>query len=151
MNQNRKSLNRSESGQSLVEFALVLPMLLVVMFMITEFGRALYQYNILAQATREGARRAVVSSEGVAESVGEERMDSLLTKANLDLNTVATDVEILSNYGGSNRKVVRVSASKSFDWILSGPVPVNPQGSQTVSPAGGLILRAETVMQGEAF
>ena len=40
-------------------------MLLVVMFMVTEFGRAMYQYNVLAQATREGARVAVVSAEAL--------------------------------------------------------------------------------------
>ena len=45
---------RDARGQSLIEFALILPMMLVVMFMITEFGRALYTYNVLATAARAG-------------------------------------------------------------------------------------------------
>jgi len=42
-----KSFLSGTRGQSLVEFALILPIMLAVMFMITEFGRALFQYNVL--------------------------------------------------------------------------------------------------------
>jgi Flp pilus assembly protein TadG len=43
-------------GQSLLEFALVLPFLLLIAFGIIEFGRAYYQYNTLNKAIRDGAR-----------------------------------------------------------------------------------------------
>src|SRR5437867_12922393 len=46
----------SQSGQSLMEFAMVLPLVLLVVFGITEFGRAYYQYNTLSKAIRNGAR-----------------------------------------------------------------------------------------------
>ena len=50
--------NPEETGQSLVEFALVLPMLLIVLFAIVDFGR-LYQSSVtLTNASREGARLA---------------------------------------------------------------------------------------------
>jgi hypothetical protein len=39
-----------------MEFALVLPLVLLVAFGITEFGRAYYQYNTLSKAIRDGAR-----------------------------------------------------------------------------------------------
>jgi Flp pilus assembly protein TadG len=45
-----------QGGQSLLEFAIVLPVLLLLGFGITEFGRAYYQYNTLSKAIREGAR-----------------------------------------------------------------------------------------------
>lgn len=47
---------RSQRGVAIVEFALILPMLLVLSFMTTEFGRALYQYNTLTKAARDAAR-----------------------------------------------------------------------------------------------
>lgn len=51
-----------ERGQGLVEFALVLPMLLMVVFAIVEFG-VLYQRNVmLTNASREGARVAAVGA-----------------------------------------------------------------------------------------
>ena len=42
MKQPPKTIVRGDRGQALVEFALTLPMLLVVMFMITEFGMNAY-------------------------------------------------------------------------------------------------------------
>lgn len=47
-------------GQSLVEFALVLPVLLLVFMGILDFGRAIFAYNSLSNAAREGARVAIV-------------------------------------------------------------------------------------------
>ena len=48
--------NRKQKGQSLVEFALVVPFLLLVVVGTIEIGRAYYYYNTLSKAVREGAR-----------------------------------------------------------------------------------------------
>lgn len=47
-------------GQALTEFALVIPLLLLLIFGIIEFGRFIYAYEVLNNATREGARFAIV-------------------------------------------------------------------------------------------
>jgi Flp pilus assembly protein TadG len=49
-------MNSKQHGVALVEFALVLPVLLVLAFTVTEFGRALYQYNTLTKSVRDAAR-----------------------------------------------------------------------------------------------
>ena len=49
-----------QRGQTLVEFALVVLIFLVILFGILEFSRALWTYNTIVQATRAGARFAVV-------------------------------------------------------------------------------------------
>jgi Flp pilus assembly protein TadG len=51
---------KSESGQSVVEFALVLPMLMVVCVGMAELGRATWAWNMAQMAASEGARRAIV-------------------------------------------------------------------------------------------
>jgi Flp pilus assembly protein TadG len=56
------SLARENRGQSVVEFALVFPLLLVLLIGITEFGRAWMTMNVLTSAAREGARLAVVTA-----------------------------------------------------------------------------------------
>lgn len=57
-------------GQSLVEFALALPVLLLVLFGITEFGRAFQAYLTVNHIAREGARLAAVgASNGEIESL----------------------------------------------------------------------------------
>ena len=48
----------SERAAALVEFALVLPVLLVIVFGIVDFGRAFYTVNNLTAAVREGGRLA---------------------------------------------------------------------------------------------
>jgi hypothetical protein len=53
---------RSESGASAVEFALLLPVLMLILFGIIEFGLALHRQAILTNASREGARLGIVSS-----------------------------------------------------------------------------------------
>jgi Flp pilus assembly protein TadG len=50
----------NESGQASVEFALVLPLLLFVLFAIIEFSRAFNAYNDLNQMAASGARFASV-------------------------------------------------------------------------------------------
>ena len=49
-------------GQSMVEFALVLPILLLLVFGVTEFSRAWMTLNVLTAAAREGCRVAVVTA-----------------------------------------------------------------------------------------
>lgn len=43
-------------GVAAIEMALLLPLLLLLSFGVTELGRAMYQYNTLAKAVRDGAR-----------------------------------------------------------------------------------------------
>lgn len=50
-----KSL-KNEKGQSLVEFAIILPILLLVVMAILEFGMMLNNYLTIQNAAREGAR-----------------------------------------------------------------------------------------------
>jgi Flp pilus assembly protein TadG len=45
-----------QQGLAMVEFTLVLPVLLLLMLAFGEFGRMLYQYNILLQASRDADR-----------------------------------------------------------------------------------------------
>lgn len=45
-----------QQGLAMVEFVLVLPLLLLLMFASAEIGRALFQYNTLLKAVRDGAR-----------------------------------------------------------------------------------------------
>lgn len=45
----------------MVEFALILPVFLLVLVGIFDFGRAIYAYNNVANAAREGARTAIIN------------------------------------------------------------------------------------------
>jgi Flp pilus assembly protein TadG len=53
---------KSESGQAAIEFALVLPVLIVFIFLIAEFGRLFNAYNDVNQMAADGARFAAVAN-----------------------------------------------------------------------------------------
>src|SRR5262249_11331792 len=56
-----RRLVRSERGTAVVEFALVAPLLFLLVFGIIEFGRILNAYNQLTQLAGQGARAAAVN------------------------------------------------------------------------------------------
>ena len=56
----RKKIFKSEKGASAVEFALILPILIILIFGIFEFAIAFNNYMTITHAAREGARRAAV-------------------------------------------------------------------------------------------
>ena len=53
----------TELGQSLVEFSMVLPIFLILIFGLVDFGRAFYAWMIVTEAAREGARAAAVQGD----------------------------------------------------------------------------------------
>jgi hypothetical protein len=60
-------------GQSLVEFALVFPISMILLMAVFDVGRAVFAYNGLTNAAREGARLAVVNQyDGLIEQRVEE-------------------------------------------------------------------------------
>jgi hypothetical protein len=57
------NMKHRQAGVALIEFALVLPFLLLLAFVTIEYGRALYQYNTLAKSVRDAVRfRSVQTS-----------------------------------------------------------------------------------------
>lgn len=61
MNREIKEHRWTESGASLVEFALVLPVLILVLFGIIDFSLFFYDKHVITNAAREGARRGIIS------------------------------------------------------------------------------------------
>jgi Flp pilus assembly protein TadG len=63
-------LKRGERGQSLVEFSLVAVAFFILVLGIVDVGRAVWHYNALAQATREGTRYAIVHGANSTDPAG---------------------------------------------------------------------------------
>ncbi len=60
-------LRRDDAGQALVEFALVLPVLLLIITGLFDVARATWQENTLAYAAREGTRYAIAHGAAAVE------------------------------------------------------------------------------------
>jgi Flp pilus assembly protein TadG len=100
-----------QRGAALIEFALVLPMLIVLTFLVVDFGRAFMVKNMLTQAAREGARQMAVldsqdqartATKTVARAAG---LDSSLV--NVTVTQPATDH-------------VQVTVTAPFQWLYPG-------------------------------
>lgn len=63
MTRRPRSSRRSESGQALVEFALLLPVVLLLVVGMLEFARAWNLHQVMTDAAREGARRMVINDD----------------------------------------------------------------------------------------
>ena len=63
--------NKSQSGVALIELGISIFLLVTIVFGITEFGRAVYQYNALAKAARDGVRFLAVKDATVPGTVAE--------------------------------------------------------------------------------
>jgi len=109
----RKLFLKDKKGQSIIEFAVILPILLMVLFGITEFGRAIMVTNVLNTASREGARLAAVSSVSDSLSV-RARVVEVLDAANIDAKDITIQFLL-------SEKSVEVTVTTDFE-VLSGGI-----------------------------
>jgi Flp pilus assembly protein TadG len=95
---------RKSKGQSLAEFALVLPVLALLLFALLDLGRAVYMYNTLANSARAGARVAAVNQYAgngvcdptqrnrwsIVQCVMDEGVSIPVQKADIDIKYIGT-------------------------------------------------------------
>jgi Flp pilus assembly protein TadG len=90
-----RSLIKREDGQTAVEFAIVLPLLVALVLGIAQFGIVFNNYVTITDATRAGARKAIVArlaggSTADAETAVRDAAGSL-TQSKLKVTVAATD------------------------------------------------------------
>jgi Flp pilus assembly protein TadG len=74
-------------GQALVEFAMIMPLILVIVLGLLDLGRAVFSYNTLSQAARSGSRVAMVD-----QNPARVRTKAIASAASLGLATSNVDV-----------------------------------------------------------
>ncbi len=77
-----KALVKRWDGQSMVEFALILPLLVLIVAGLFDLGRAFFAYIVISNAAREGARYATLNADymtGTCEAVKDEALTSGIT------------------------------------------------------------------------
>ncbi len=108
---------KSEKGQSLVEFAIVVPMLLVLVIGIAEFGRAWMTRNILTGAAREAVRILAVPAPAGGVAAASARASEVLVSAGIPPDNVVL-VDAASPFGS-----VSVTVSYDFPLVVVGFIP----------------------------
>ena len=109
---------KDESGQNLVEFALVVPMLLILVFGIAEFGRAWMTKNILTGAAREAVRIAVVQGSGGSSIIpATARANEVLASAGI------TTALVTVTDPGTSFGTVTATVAYNFPVSVAGLIP----------------------------
>ena len=111
---------KDETGQNLVEFALVVPLLLILVFGIAEFGRAWMTQNILTGAAREASRLGVIRAPYGGKSVAESRGYQILTSAGI---TTGATVVVEELNPGTEYGPVTATVSYEFPVLVVGFIP----------------------------
>jgi Flp pilus assembly protein TadG len=107
---------KNQNGQTMVEFAIVVPIVLLILFAIIQFGILFHNYVTLTDAVRAGARQGAVSrhlSSGREAAVEDRVRDSAV---NLDQGQLDVDVTATWNQGAD----VTVTATYPYDIDLLG-------------------------------
>ncbi|MEW5875159.1 MAG: TadE/TadG family type IV pilus assembly protein [Candidatus Zixiibacteriota bacterium] len=107
---------RSGRGQSVIEFAFILPLLLLLVFGIVEVGRMLMRANLLTQAAREGARAAAV---GVDSLDVVDRVTGVLTAAGVGQSPETVEVVVA---GPDGNQMMTVTVLNLYYVLSPGTV-----------------------------
>ncbi len=112
--------HRRERGEALVEFALCLPLLLVLTFMVMDFARAYYVKSMVTNAARQAARSAaVVASGGTSiQDAAATAAHAVLDPVNIPLNSGSPTVS--GPTADPLNPTITCSVSSDFNFIFPG-------------------------------
>jgi Flp pilus assembly protein TadG len=142
---NRWRRGRDDRGSEVLELALVLPILLLVIAGIMDFGFLFQRYEVVTNAAREGARVAILPGYGDADVSA--RVRSYLNASGLDGSTAAVPpaVRTIETLPSGPITIVSVTVDYPSQFLFLGPIAGLVGGSGWTS----LTLRSVSVMRVE--
>jgi Flp pilus assembly protein TadG len=129
------SFRSIKNGQSLVEMALLLPVLLMLSVVAIDFGRGVYYFSAIFNAAREGARYGIIHPEDITGI--QDKAIEMAVGVNLD----PSNVTVSPNPANINIPTIQVSIIYCFDLVT--PIA----GLFTNSACGDITLRTSSTMK----
>ena len=134
----------NEQGAELIEFAIALPILLMVTAGIVDFGFLMMRYEVVANAAREGARVGLLPDYDVPDI--EDRVEAYLTASGLAAVTPEVNYgSVELSVGGPTIDVVQVIVEYPHQFIFLSPMAMLAGGSAKAD----VTLRAGSTMRRE--
>jgi hypothetical protein len=156
-----RNLREDRRGGAAVEFALVLPILLTLVFGVVEFGLLWNVYQVVTDSAREGARRAVVANPAYASATVFETVEEAVRRSRSGVQVTVRNAsycqpELPSTPVGSNRMEIygcqwdggsgqpaRVAVRYGYEFGVLGPLLNWTTGQRS------LVLRTDFWMRNE--
>lgn len=117
----RHLVNRRERGQSLVEFALIAPLLIILMLGTIDFGRVYFAYVSVTNAARNGAHYASSSSDAAQDVDGIRNAAVADTTELLDTSPTNPGVSVATGTDSQGRLYADVTVSYAYTTIFPWP------------------------------
>lgn len=131
---------RSEDGQALVEFALVVPVLLLLILGLAEFSRAWNTRQVLTDTAREALRSSVVASPDFTYDAMLALIDQSLLRASLDPERAEVTVEGWKTGTGTP---ARIRIDYRYDLGFFGSLAGWATGDRTLALSTSFVMRNE--------
>jgi Flp pilus assembly protein TadG len=128
---------RRDRGQALVEVALIVPVFLLLLMALFDFGRAVYAYNTVSEAARNGARVAIVNqtSSDICGTAAGRAVALGLPTACVAGGSPTVGVRVTASTGGSTCTKINCvqSVTVTYRFIAITPIVSTIIGPITVS------------------
>jgi len=141
-----QKFSRSERGQSLVELAITLPILVLLLLGTLDFGMAIFSYSMLRDAAQEGAFYGSFNPSNIAEIENRARNISPRAEDEIfsspvqlrDTDLIKVSVRALGNYcqGAENGAANSIQVNVSYKYPLLMPFIGRLIGSNTIPLTG---------------
>jgi Flp pilus assembly protein TadG len=138
----RKPRGAARNGQALVEFALILPILLILVLGLIDFARAWSAQHAIADAAREGARMLVVDNN-VPPDDARTAIENRLRTARLDAGRADIDFEPASGFPATPNGPITVTIGYPYDFWMLGPIIGWTTGERQISLVSTITMRSE--------
>jgi Flp pilus assembly protein TadG len=124
---------RCQNGVAAIEFAIVLPLLMIILFGIIEFGLLLYDKQVITNASREGARAGisdvVVSDADIEAVVDNYVANNLITFGSAPTSPVTTINRTGMDFGDD----LTVTVTYDYDFLILPGFVAGLAGVQTLA------------------
>jgi len=124
------------SGQSLVEFALIFPMVVFAMTVFFDLGRGIYYFSAISNSVREGTRYAIVHPMGT--TAERDEIINTVKHYAVGINTDSLTVTLTPPCCGGD--LVTIAASYPFQ-------PVTPGLALILGAGHGITVHAQSTME----
>ena len=131
---------RREEGQALVEFALVVPVLLLLIVGLAEFARAWNTKQVLTDAARESLRSSVVANPDFTYEAMLDVIDQALLRASLDPDRAEVSME---GWKAGTGTLARVEIDYVYDLGFFGTLANWAAGDRTLMLSTSFVMRNE--------
>ena len=125
-------------GAAAVEFAVVLPVFITLVFGMIEYGRMVMVQQVITNAAREGCRKAVM--DGTTSQEVQDVVNNYLESAGITSATITITPSEPSEAGAG--EPVTVSVSVPYDQVSWLPSPMYLSGTEMSATC---VMRRETV------